>query len=126
MTKDSQAPKIWAPTFSVRLEPELAERLRVAAFTHRVKKQPFLRDAMEKLLERESARPATAIRKRWAAIAANQPEETPMRETVRISPEQDEVLRKFCYDFRLHKQTVMRQALIEYLDQVETAARRKR
>ena len=113
-------------TFTIRLEPELAERLRAAAFTTRAKKQPLLRFAVESLLERENARPAAAIRKRWTALAAGQPVGTPMRETVRISPQQDEVLRKFCYDYRLHKQLVMRQALIEYLDQLDAATKRKR
>ena len=109
----------WASTFTVRLEPELAERLRVAAFTHRKKKQPILRDAIERLLRRESARTEQAIRKRWLAIAAGQPEHTPMKETVIFLSAQDDILRAFCFDFRLHKQTVTRQALIEYLDQLE-------
>jgi predicted transcriptional regulator len=113
-------------TFTIRLEPELAERLRVAVFTNRTKKQPLLRFAVDSLLGRENARPAAAIRKRWTALAADQPAETPMRETVRLSPQQDEVLRRFCYDYRLHKQLVMRQALIEYLDQLDTATKRKR
>jgi predicted transcriptional regulator len=125
MTKNSQGQK-WALTFTVRLEPELAERLRVAAFTYRRKKQPILRDAVEMLLDRENARTDASVRKRWSVIADSQPEHTPMKEAVRISPAQDEILRRFVYEYRLHKQTVMRQALIEYLDQLETAAKRKR
>ena len=125
MIKDNQG-EMWAPTSSVRLEPDLAERLRVAAFTQRSKKQPILRDGIMKLLERENTRPAAAVRKRWAALVADQPQHTPMREAVRITPDQDEALRKFCYDYRLHKQTVIRQALIEHLDQLDGAGKRKR
>lgn len=119
-----QAPK-WAPRFTLRLEPELAERLRVAAFTHRRKKQPILRDALAKLLERESARTDAAIRKRWTTIAASQPDAPAMKEAMLLSPEQDDLLRRFCFDFRLYKQAVVRTALVEYLAELDAPAKRK-
>jgi predicted transcriptional regulator len=121
-----EAEKKWAPTFTVRLEPELAERLRVAAFTHRIKKQPLLRVALEKLLERENARSETAVRKRWTAIAAGKPEHTPVKEALILTLEQDALLRRFAYEHRLHKQTVCRQALVEFLDQLDAAAAKRK
>jgi predicted transcriptional regulator len=127
MTKDSPTEK-WSPIFTVRLEPELSERLRAACYNHRLKKQPILRDAVAKLLERESTRSEAAIRKRWSAIVASQPEHTlAMKEALRLSPAQDEALRLFAFKFRLHKQAIVRQSLIEFLDHLDaTAAKRKR
>jgi predicted transcriptional regulator len=121
-----KAEKKWAPTFTVRLEPELAERLRVASFIHRVKKQPLLRVALEKLLARENARTAAGIRKRWGAIAAGQPEHTPVKEALILTLAQDAALRKFCYEFRMHKQTVVREALVQYLTDLDAAAAKRK
>jgi predicted transcriptional regulator len=124
--QSEEAEKKWSPVFTIRLEPELAERLRVASFTHRKKKQPILRDAVEKLLAHENARTDAAIRKHWGTIAAGQPEHTPMKEALRLSPAQDALLRRFAYEYRLHKQTIMRQALVEYLDHLDTAAAKRK
>jgi predicted transcriptional regulator len=126
MTKDSPTEK-WSPIFTVRLEPELSERLRAACYNHRLKKQPLMRDAVERLLDRENARAEAAIRKRWSAIAASQPEHAlAMKEALRLSPIQDEALRLFAFQFRLHKQAIVRQSLIEFLDHLDTVAKRKR
>lgn len=114
-TKDNRSGT--APAMTVRLEAELAERLREFCFRRRLKKQPVLRLAVQRYLklvsgETKQKRAATLERLR---IAPAVPLEA--KEKLVLDRDEFESLRRFVFEHNTYKQHVVRIALIDYLDE---------
>lgn len=109
-------PNETAPAMTVRLEAELAERLREFCFRQRLKKQPVLRLAVQwfiRLVGAESKQRRAAMIERLR-IAPDVPLEA--KEKLVLEHDEFEALRRFVFDHNTYKQHVVRQALIDYLD----------
>jgi predicted transcriptional regulator len=105
------------PAMTVRLEAELAERLREFCFRHRLKKQPVLRMAVQRFInlvnsEMKLKRSSAALDKLRLVPAV--PLEA--KEKLILEHNEFESLRRFVFDHNTYKQHVVRIALIEYLN----------
>jgi hypothetical protein len=112
MATKRQADQIWAPALTLRLEPELADRLRNFCYQRRLKKQPVLRLALQRFLKATGKKRAGHLER--LRIAPIVPLEA--KEKLVLERDEFETLRRFVFEYNTHKQTVMRLALIEYLD----------
>jgi hypothetical protein len=112
MTTERQPEGIWAPALTLRLEPELADRLRDFCYQRRLKKQPVLRLALQRFLKATGKKRAAMLeRLRIMPIV-------PLEAKEKLVLERDEfqALRRFVFDHNTYKQHVVRVALIDYLD----------
>jgi hypothetical protein len=105
---------------TVRLEAELAERLRAACFHHRLKKQAVLRQALAEFINlvQGSSRPRRA---RHAIEHLAIPPAAPLTvaEKVLLDYDANQALRRLVYERQTHKQHVARVALLHYLEVLE-------
>jgi hypothetical protein len=104
---------------TVRLEPALSERLRVACFRHRLKKQPIFREALTRFFrsfEEAGPRKQQQILERLRAPAE---EAASVPEKLLLDPALHEQLRRFVFDHSTYKQHVVRVALLDYLAVLE-------
>lgn len=102
---------------TLRLETELAERLREFCFRRRLKKQPVLRLAVQQFIkvvagETKQKRAATLERLRLVPAVPLE-----AKEKLILEHEEFESLRRFVFEHNTYKQHVVRIALIDYLDE---------
>jgi hypothetical protein len=105
------------PAMTLRLETELAERLREFCFRRRLKKQPVLRLAVQQFIkvvagETKQKRAATLERLRLVPAVPLE-----AKEKLILEHEEFESLRRFVFEHNTYKQHVVRIALIDYLDE---------
>lgn len=113
---DKEADGKTAPAITVRLEPELAERLREFCYRRRLKKQPVMRLAVQRFIklvngETKSKRAAMLERLRIAPLVPLE-----AKEKLVLERDEFEALRRFVFEHATYKQHVVRIALIDYLD----------
>jgi predicted transcriptional regulator len=113
---DEEASGSTAPAITVRLEADLAERLREFCYRRRLKKQPVLRLAVQRFIElvNGAAKQKRAAMLERLRFAPDLPLEA--KEKLVFDRADFEILRKFVYEHNTYKQHVVRIALIDYLD----------
>lgn len=116
MTTKHHAEESWGPILTVRLETDLAERLREFCYRRRLKKQPVMRLAVQRFIRSVSSATKTKQAATLERLRVAPAVPLAAKEKLVLDRAEFEALRHFVFEHNAYKQHVVRIALIDYLD----------